>query len=234
MKKILKLLLTIPMFLTLVACSNSTNSNDVLDFFNALNNTLNVDSGHFIGTITSNNEIKTAMKFDFEFNQKDKFELAFDLDLEADSNKENQFLSFYIKDRKTYLNSLGTTSQSTADKIGINEDHKLSVSNPFLSYTDDELKSFFTSSKKDENGYTFQIDPRKLELFLDSLATIKIDDAILKAKIEDEYITDLSLKITGVQNIQNQQAIIDIDINITAKDINKLTNINFPKDLEKY
>lgn len=233
MKKIFTFFISTFMILNLAACS-SNNDDYALEFFSALDNTLELNSGHIQGTFTSNNEDASKIKFDLQLNQKDNLQLALDLDLEAGDNVEDNFLNFYIKDNKTYLNSYGTTSQSLLENLGINGSEKLSVYNPFLNYTDDELKALFTRSSKDGNNYSFTIDGSLISSYLDSMGSVTIEDATLDATIEDNYITSLTLGISGLQDVETQQVIIDVTIECTLDQINSLDTVTYPADLENY
>lgn len=233
MKKIFTFFISTFMILNLAACS-SNNNDYALEFFSALDNTLELNSGHIQGTFTSNNEDASKIKFDLQLNQKDNLQLALDLDLEAGDNTEDNFLNFYIKDDKTYLNSYGTTSQSLLENLGINGSEKLSVYNPFLNYTDDELKALFTRSSKDGNNYSFTIDGSLISSYLDSMGSVTIEDATLDATIEDNYITSLTLWISGLQDVETQQVVIDVTIECTLDQINSLDTVTYPADLENY
>lgn len=233
MKKIFTFFISTFMILNLAACS-SNNDDYALEFFSALDNTLELNSGHIQGTFTSNNEDASKIKFDLQLNQKDNLQLALDLDLEAGDNAEDNFLNFYIKDNKTYLNSYGTTSQSLLENLRINGSEKLSVYNPFLNYTDDELKALFTRSSKDGNNYSFTIDGSLISSYLDSMGSVTIEDATLDATIEDNYITSLTLGISGLQDVETQQVIIDVTIECTLDQINSLDTVTYPADLENY
>ena len=233
MKKIFTFFISSFMILNLAACS-SNNDDYALEFFSALDNTLELNSGHIQGTFTSNNEDASKIKFDLQLNQKDNLQLALDLDLEAGDNAEDNFLNFYIKDNKTYLNSYGTTSQSLLENLGINGSEKLSVYNPFLNYTDDELKALFTRSSKNGNNYSFTIDGSLISSYLDSMGSVTIEDATLDAIIEDNYITSLTLGISGLQDVETQQVIIDVTIECTLDQINSLDTVTYPADLENY
>lgn len=233
MKKIFTFFISTFMILNLAACS-SNNNDYALEFFSALDNTLELNSGHIQGTFTSNNEDASKIKFDLQLNQKDNLQLALDLDLEAGDNAEDNFLNFYIKDNKTYLNSYGTTSQSLLENLGINGSEKLSVYNPFLNYTDDELKALFTRSSKNGNNYSFTIDGSLISSYLDSMGSVTIEDATLDATIEDNYITSLTLWISGLQDVETQQVVIDVTIECTLDQINSLDTVTYPADLENY
>lgn len=233
MKKIFTFFISTFMVLNLAACS-SNNNDYALEFFSALDNTLELNSGHIQGTFTSNNEDASKIKFDLQLNQKDNLQLALDLDLEAGDNAEDNFLNFYIKDNKTYLDSYGTTSQSLLENLGINGSEKLSVYNPFLNYTDDELKALFTRSSKDGNNYSFTIDGSLISSYLDSMGSVTIEDATLDATIEDNYITSLTLGISGLQDVETQQVVIDVTIECTLDQINSLDTVTYPADLENY
>lgn len=233
MKKIFTFFISTFMILNLAACS-SNNNDYALELFSALDNTLELNSGHIQGTFTSNNEDASKIKFDLQLNQKDNLQLALDLDLEAGDNAEDIFLNFYIKDNKTYLNSYGTTSQSLLENLGINGSEKLSVYNPFLNYTDDELKALFTRSSKNGNNYLFTIDGSLISSYLDSMGSVTIEEATLDATIEDNYITSLTLWISGLQDVETQQVVIDVTIECTLDQINSLDTVTYPADLENY
>lgn len=233
MKKIFTFFISTFMILNIAACS-SNNDDYALEFFSALDNTLELNSGHIQGTFTSNNEDASKIKFDLQLNQKDNLQLALDLDLEAGDNSEDNFLNFYIKDNKTYLNSYGTTSQSLLENLGINGSEKLSLYNPFLNYTDDELKALFTRSSKNGNNYSFTIDGSLISSYLDSMGSVSIEDATLDATIEDNYITSLTLWISGLQDVETQQVVIDVTIECTLDQINSLDTVTYPADLENY
>lgn len=233
MKKIFTFFISTFMILNLAACS-SNNDDYALEFFSALDNTLELNSGHIQGTFTSNNEDASKIKFDLQLNQKDNLQLALDLDLEAGDNAEDNFLNFYIKDNKTYLNSYGTTSQSLLENLEIHGSEKLSVYNPFLNYTDDELKALFTRSSKNGNNYSFTIDGSLISSYLDSMGSVTIEDATLDATIEDNYITSLTLGISGLQDVETQQVVIDVTIECTLDQINSLDTVTYPADLENY
>ena len=233
MKKIFTFFISTFMILNLAACS-SNNNDYALEFFSALDNTLELNSGHIQGTFTSNNEDASKIKFDLQLKQKDNLQLALYLDLEAGDNAEDNFLNFYIKDNKTYLNSYGTTSQSLLENLGINGSEKLSVYNPFLNYTDDELKALFTRSSKNGNNYSFTIDGSLISSYLDSMGSVTIEDATLDATIEDNYITSLTLWISGLQDVETQQVVIDVTIECTLDQINSLDTVTYPADLENY
>lgn len=233
MKKIFTFFISTFMILNLAACS-SNNNDYALEFFSALDNTLELNSGHIQGTFTSNNEDASKIKFDLQLKQKENLQLALDLDLEAGDNAEDNFLNFYIKDNKTYLNSYGTTSQSLLENLGINGSEKLSVYNPFLNYTDDELKALFTRSSKNGNNYSFTIDGSLISSYLDSMGSVTIEDATLDATIEDNYITSLTLWISGLQDVETQQVVIDVTIECTLDQINSLDTVTYPADLENY
>ena len=118
--------------------------------------------------------------------------------------------------------------------LGINGSEKLSVYNPFLNYTDDELKALFTRSSKDGNNYSFTIDGSLISSYLDSMGSVTIEDATLDATIEDNYITSLTLGISGLQDVETQQVIIDVTIECTLDQINSLDTVTYPADLENY
>lgn len=234
MKKTIKFLFIFTLLLSLSACSSKTDKEYALTFFDAFNETLNMNSGHMTGSFISNANRDSKIRFDLGMNQENNLELSCDVDLEAGANTNDNFINFYIKDGKTYLNASGVKSQSVVENIGLKKDQKLSIFNPFLDYTDKELQNFFRSASKKNNTYTFTLDPSSIAAYLDALGSIQIEEAILKTTIEEDVLKDFSLKINGYQTIQSEQVTIDIQIQCYFDQINTFNTINFPADLETY
>lgn len=228
MKKILTLIITCFLSLSLSGCSNSKNNEDILAFFNALDNTLNLKSAQISGTLDMKD---SKLNVDAQILQKEDLQVASNIGLVAGKNVQNNFLNFYIKDGKTYLNSMGTKTQSTVDKIGLKKNSKLNAYNPFLDLTDDELCELFDSSKKENDTYTFKINTSKLATLLDNMESVKLDNATLEATIKNRKISHMILSFTGKQTVDEASADIDISIELSIKKLNK---INFPNDLDSY
>ena len=228
MKKILTIILTCFISLSLAGCSSKKNDDDILAFFNALDNTLNLKSAQINGSLTMKD---SKMNVDAQILQKEDLQVATSIGLVAGKNVQTNFLNFYIKDGKTYLNSMGTKTQSTVDKIGLKQNSKLNTYNPFLDLTDDELCELFDSSKKENDTYTFKVNTSKLAALLDNMGSVKLDNATLEATIKNKKISHLALSFTGTQTVDDASADIDVSIELSIKKLNK---INFPNDLDAY
>ena len=228
MKKIFTLILTCFLSLSLSGCSSSKNNEDILTFFNALDNTLNLKSAQISGTLDMKD---SKLNIDAQILQKEDLQIASTICLVAGGNVQNNFLNFYIKDGKTYLNSMGTKTQSTVDKIGLKTNSKLNTYNPFLDLTDDQLCELFDSSKKENDTYTFKVNTSKLATLLDNMGSIKLDNATLEATIKNKNISHLVLSFTGKQTVDDASANIDVSVELSIKKLNK---INFPNDLDSY
>ena len=228
MKKFLTLIITCFLSLSLAGCSNSKNNDDILTFFDALGNTLNLKRVQINGTLDMKD---SKMNIDALNLQKEDLQVATSIGLVAGDHVKNNFLNYYIKDGKTYLNSMGTKTQSTVDKIGLKKNSNLNTYNPFLDLTDDQLCELFDSSKKENDTYTFKVNTSKLATLLDNMGSIKLDDATLEATIKSKKISHLILSFTGKQTVDKASADIDISIELSIKKLNK---INFPNDLDSY
>ena len=66
------------------------------------------------------------------------------------------------------------------------------------------------------------------------MGSVTIEDATLDATIEDNYITSLTLWISGLQDVETQQVVIDVTIQCTLDQINSLDTVTYPADLENY
>ena len=228
MKKFITFIITCFLSLSLIGCSNSKNNDDILTFFDALDNTLNLSSANVSGTLDMKD---SKLHIQAQISQENDLQVASSIGLEANKHVQNNFLNFYIRDGKTYLNSMGTKTQSTVEKIGLKKNQKLNAYNPFLDCTDDELCALFDSSKKEGNKYSFTIDTSKLASLLDNMGSINLNKANLEATIKNKKISHLILNFTGTQTIEKNTADIDISIELN---INKLTKISFPNDLDTY
>ena len=228
MKKFLTLIITCFLSLSLAGCSSSKNNDDILTFFDALGNTLNLKSAQISGTLDMKD---SKMNIDAQILQTEDLQVATSIGLVAGDHVKDNFLNFYIKDGKTYLNSMGTKTQSTVDKIGLKKNSKLNTYNPFLDLTDDQLCKLFDSSKKENDTYTFKVNTSKLATLLDNMGSVKLDHATLVATIKNEKISHMILSFTGTQTVDDASADIDVSIELSIKKLNK---INFPNDLDNY
>lgn len=233
MKKLCSLLVMFAMIFSLSACS-SKNKDDILLFFDALDNTLKTDSGRFNGKVDMKGDSPYTIDFDIQYIQVGDIQLAAIIDLEAGGNVQKNFLEFYIKDGKTYLNSMGTKTQSVVENIGLERNKKIAVYNPFLSFNDSELASFFKSSSHKGTIYTFDIDAKRLTTMIDAYGTFNATKAQIIADIENDLLNSVSLNIKGQQNINDQKADIDITVEFVITDLNSLDHIDFPNDLDSY
>lgn len=233
MKKIFTFFIMLSMIFSLTACS-SKNKDDVILFFDALDNTLKADSGHINGNVDMKGDSPYTISFDIQFIQVGDIQIAAVMDLEAGGNVQKDFLDFYIKDGKTYLNSSGTKTQSVVENIGLERNKKIAVYNPFLSFSDDELNSFFKSSSKNGNTYTYDIDARRLTTLIDAYGTFNASKAQVTADIDNELLNSVSLHVVGEQNINEQKADIDLTVKFSVEQLNSLDHIDFPDDLDSY
>ncbi len=233
MKHIITFFLSLCLIFSATGCS-SKNDDDILLFFDAFNETLEAESGNISGTVTIKNDSTSKMNLNIQFNQENDLQLALTLGLEAGGNTKDDYLDFYIKDGKTYLQNEGTKTQSLASNIGIEDDQKISAYNPFLNFTDDELTEIFTSSEKDGNTYTYQIDKDIVATLLDSLGTVSISEASLVATIEDDVIKDFKLVASGTQTVNDTTIDFSFTIEADITNLNNQTEVSFPDDLDTY
>ena len=80
------------------------------------------------------------------------------------------------------MNSMGTKSQSILSNLGIEKDRKISVYDPFMNFTDEELTQLVQSSSHKDNDYTRRI---KSHNFFDRYATKQICQAVILLDEED-------------------------------------------------
>lgn len=222
------------MTLSLCACSGPKKE-DVIPFFEAFDRTLDLDSGEFSGTVKySVDEDINNMFLSFSLIQTGDMQLAVNLGLEANGNKLDDFINFYIKDGKTYLNYLGQTSQSVAENIGVNPKKKLSLSNPFLDYTDSELTSLFSKVEKSKDTYHMDLKAGNISKILDEFGGIQVEDAHMDVTLKEGYISHLVFKLNGTQSLGKEPTPVTITFDGKLTNINSLTSVSFPEDLTSY
>ena len=160
--------------------------------------------------------------------------MALSVDLESNGNRQEDFLQFYTRNGKTYLNSMGTTSQSDLSNLGIDASEKIAVYDPFMNFSDSELCDLIESSSKDGNTYSYTIDPSLISTLLDSLGTVDVESSTLDAVIENETLSSFTLDVSGRQTLEETSENIRFKIDCQIEDLNKLQSIAFPEDLESY
>lgn len=235
MKKIFTCLIVCVLSLSLVGCSSSKNNDDILRFFDAFHHTLDAKSANVSGSLNMKNNNTSKIKVNASLIQEDKIQLALQLGLESNENTANDFIDFFIKDGKTYLKNQGTTSQSVASKIGIEDGKRLSSIDPFLSYSDDELESFFTASSRKGNTYSFTIDPNQLSQLFDNLGSANVSEANLEATLSKKHITHLKLYAKGTMSVSSKKTnTFAFTLDVQIKDFNQVKEVTYPKDLNSY
>lgn len=233
MKKIITLFMTFCLCIALTGCQ-SKNNEDILAFFSAFHNTLDTESGTIEGSIEMASVEDSVIDLHMQYRQVDDLQLALRVDLESGGNRQDDFLCFYIRDGKTYLNSMGTTSQSVASNLGIDTHQKISVKDPFMNFTDEELTSLMESSSRSGNTYSYTLDSQMISTLLDSFGTVTLEKATLEAVIEDNILQEFTLHIVGSQNIESDTSDVDFTIYCQIRDFNSLDQVNFPDNLTDY
>lgn len=226
MKKALRLLLVFCTILCFAGCSKDQKTKDTDTFFTALNHLFEAQTLQLDGNVAYN---EAAGTFGFWLNQKGRLSLA--LEIEPEGAKT---IAFYIRDGKTYLNYMGTKTQSIVQNIGLKDDSKLSLYNPFLNLNRSERAALFDSISKNGNEYTFVINKTKLQTLLDSYGSLSLDKAEMSAVIEDGELEELTLEITGAINMTGEPTAIALDAQIHTEAMNESITIPYPDDLEQY
>lgn len=233
MKKILSLACAFFLLIGLSGC-HSKSDDDILAFFEAFHNTLNAQSGHITAQIQMDTTDQSTIDIDLQIIQENDLQMALSVDLESNGNRQEDFLQFYTRNGKTYLNSMGTTSQSDLSNLGIDASEKIAVYDPFMNFSDSELCDLIESSSKDGNTYSYTIDPSLISTLLDSLGTVDVESSTLDAVIENETLSSFTLDVSGRQTLEETSENIRFKIDCQIEDLNKLQSIAFPEDLESY
>lgn len=226
MKKALRLLLVFCTALCFAGCSKDQKTKDTDTFFTALNHVFEAQTLQLDGNAAFNEASGT---FGFWLDQKGKLSLA--LEIEPEGAKP---IAFYIRDGKTYLNYMGTKTQSIVQNIGLKDDSKLSVYNPFLDLNRKERAALFDSISKNGNEYKFVINKTKLQTLLDSFGSLSLDKAEMSAVIENGELRELTLEFTGAIMMTDEPAAVALDAQIYTEAMNETITIPYPADLDQY
>ena len=124
--------------------------------------------------------------------------------------------------------------QSVASNLGIDTHQKISVKDPFMNFTDEELTSLMESSSRSGNTYSYTLDSQMISTLLDSFGTVTLEEATLEAVIEDNILQEFTLHIVGSQNIESDASDVDFTIHCQIRDFNSLDQVNFPDNLTGY
>ncbi|MGM9946592.1 hypothetical protein [Floccifex sp.] len=234
MKKVITQILSICLLISLCSCSKKVNQDDVVKVFNAFDQTLEADSGHITGTFSMNTDDKSTIELDMQIIQTGNLQVAINMDLTSGNNTVENYLQFFIKDGKTYLKNMDVTSQSVVENIGLSPNQKISVYNIFLDYTDDELVSLFESTSRKGNTITLELNEKELATLLDSMGTLSVSEGKIIVELQNEFIKSLSFQLKGYLAYDDQSMDVNIKLDCQISDINSLSSISFPDDLESY
>lgn len=234
MRKIITQILSICLLFCLSSCSQKVNKNDVIEVFDALDRTLEVDSGILNGTLITETENRNIIDLDVQFIQNGNLRVAANMDLTSGKNTIENYIEFYIVDGKTYLKNMDTTSQSVLENIGLSPNSKISVYNIFLDYSDDQLVSLFESSSRKGNVIQLKLNNKQLSTLLDSMGTLSISKGEITVTLNDEYIENIKLDIQGYFAYDTISSDLNIQLDCDILNINALKNIALPADLDSY
>lgn len=234
MKKIITLFMSLCLCFALTACKSSKDNEAILTFFNAFHETLQADSGHLKGTIDIEAGNDSTIEFDLQIIQTGNLQLALIVDLESGGNRQEDYLCFYIRDGKTYLKNLDTTSQSELANLGIDKTKKISVYDPFLNFTDDQLIALVKSSSNDGDEYHFDIDASGISPLIDAYETLDVKSSTLDTIIQDNVLKSFTFTLEGEQTINDTLTDVSISITCQIEDFNSLSSVSFPEDLASY
>ena len=228
MKKIFSLILALCLLVPLQGCTKRSDS-DITTVFRALNRTLQADSLELKGNVEVSQPQKMSLDMSVYMNQKSTPEIAVLLNAEG-----TDIIAFYLKDHKTYLNAMGTKSQSSAANIGMDGPKPFDIFNPFLDYSDDELIDFFTASSKKGDTYTLTMDPSKLSTALDRYGGIRISKGTLEATVKDDVITTLVMNLEGENQFTQKGMDTAMTITLHMDKYDENVQVPFPDDLNTY
>lgn len=156
------------------------------------------------------------------------------ISLSAGWDADNPLIAFYLKDGKTYLNSMGTKTSSVAENIGLPSNGKLTLTNPFNELSRQDRLALFDAVSVNGNTYTFTVNPNELAKFLDSYGAVTIEKATLTAGIEDTILSDVSIDLKGTYAVDKASTALDFNGSLHVTELGDKVQIVFPDDLASY
>ncbi|WP_297566659.1 hypothetical protein [uncultured Faecalibaculum sp.] len=237
MKKLSKLITALLLCLFLTACSQAGENEKkqaALTFFDALHKTMTAESMEVEGSADIKAGTSISGDFHLYLNQKDDLQLAFLVNGSAMGIPVGDLFNFYIRDGRTYLNAMGTKSQSLAENIGLKPGEKLESWDPFLSLTDEEKVNCFKSVSVKGDAYHFVIDAADLAYTLDSMGSTTLSRADMDATIQDGILQGLKLDLEGEYRISDQSQPFTAAITMQARDVDGNVTVPYPADLDSW
>ena len=215
------------MFCTACSSGQKPDAQQMQTFYTAFNQMLEAKTLYAKGKVSSAN-FQTGFSLWID-QEKRPMEIAF-----ATEPVLGQSVSFYVKDGKTYLDFLGTKSQSVASNLGITADTTLSFYNPLLDLTDAEKEELFTSATIDGDQYSFQFNTSKLASFLDSYGALTFAKANMYATVKDGKIKSIAFNAAGTISMGEAKSTFDGRLQLNEIVINQPVDVSWPSDLASW
>ncbi|MCF0258408.1 MAG: hypothetical protein HUJ54_00985 [Erysipelotrichaceae bacterium] len=217
----------IMMFCTACSSGQKPDVKQMQAFYTAFNQMLEAKTLYAKGKVSSGN-FQTGFTLWID-QDKRPLEIAFATDPVMGKN-----IAFYVKDGKTYLDFMGTKSQSVASNLGIDKNTSLSLYNPLQDLTDAEKEELFASAAIDGDQYSFQFNTSKLASFLDSFGALTLSKANMFATVQNGKIKSIAFSAAGTISMGDSKSVFDGRLELNEIKINESVDVSWPADLDSW
>lgn len=233
MKKLLKLALCVGFAISMVACSGSKVEDEALDQLEtSIAKFSEISSFNYKVGITSETD-DVNLQVHGGFVTEGGLQLSCVIDMEANGNKMDKFMEVYLKDDTSYISMMGIKQKSPAD---LSEMTGFSFDAETFKLPKEEIKKSLSEAKKDGNKLHLVFSEDFIKENMDtsseanSTGISEISALSLDVELENDFISNMTMNVTGKQNDKE----ITVALSITISDVNTVTEIDFPSDLDSY
>lgn len=247
MKKLTALVLSFGMLFSMAACSGSKVNDDALDKLEtSVKKFSEVKSANYSAdmdmTVDKENA-KIKLYGDFITETKKPLQLSMTLDMEASGQKVEKYMQLHVKDDTMYMNMMDMMKQKTSlkDAMGTASIPNMNFDADTFKMNKEDMKKYLKEASVKGNDLKLSFDVEKInEEAKKQTKKNNVTDANVEFKKLDMDVTlnndfmekaVITLEMTNTKGETKQE--LNGTVSLTIKDINKVSNIDFP-DFKDY
>lgn len=233
MKKLLKLAACLGLTISMVACSGSKVQDEALDQLEtSIAKFSEISSFDYTVGVTSESD-DVNLLVSGGFMSEDGIQFSCVIDLESNGTKMDKFMEVYLQDNMTYISMFGVKQKSEADLSSM---AGFSFDGDTFKLPKEEIKKALSEAKKDGNTLHLVFSKDFIKEAMESNSTAnttgvsEISDLSIDVELENDFISKMTMNVTGKQKDKEITAVLTI----TISNVNNVTEIAFPSDLDSY
>lgn len=234
MKKLTKLIACVGLLFTVVGCGSAKVSDDALDKLEAsIKKFSEVTSFDYsIGMDAPALDTKAEVNGTF---LSEGPQLSMNIDMEAAGQKMEKFMQMYLKDNMMYMSMMGINQKQEADMSAMGG---FSFDPDTLNFPKDKLKEGLSEASIDGDTLHLVVKDElvkesvnKGETDLTSLGMKEVTGMNMDITLTDDFMSSAKLNIIGTTEDGSE---VTVTAYINLENINKASEITYPKDLEEW